>query len=178
MVSGAELATPGWHREPGHTPRAICTDIPQRRWPSFMQEAAALPAANTNLDRRHLLSSIVLLSCFQGTGEEASSPFFFFLFFDFRPITTPGSLLLSPGAGVQSEERRARERSSSQAIWGCAESQNKKKIKKRERKQKPLKKLFLFVVNNYLTSGLIHKFNKIRLCWRFNTFYYGVKSSQ
>lgn len=39
-----------------------------------------------------------------------------------------------------------------------------KKIKKRERKQKPLKKLFLFVVNNYLTSGQIHKFNKIRLC--------------
>lgn len=38
-----------------------------------------------------------------------------------------------------------------------------KKFKKKNQ-LKLLKKPFLFVVNNYLMSGLIHKFNKIRLC--------------
>lgn len=55
------------------------------------------------------------------------------------------------------------------------EEENRKKKKKQLKLQK---KPFLFVVNNYLMSGLIHKFNKIRLCWRFNTFNYGIKNSQ
>lgn len=149
MVTGAELTTPGWHQEPGHTPRAICTDNPDHGDPASCRKLQ--PSQDqTRLYIEHLLSSTVLLFCFQRTEREASFPFFF----------PTSSISLSPVASSTHFSRSWRAEPQRGAVANPFQSEQIHTYTRKKR----VKELFLFVANNYLMSRLIHKLSKSRLC--------------